>query len=53
MDGYSGRIERLLRFMRLEGELTERQRARLLVSADRCPIHRTLEAEPMITTLEE
>lgn len=48
------KIERLTRRIRLEGELSQEQRQRLLEIADRCPVHRTLESEPrIVTTLEE
>ena len=44
------RIEVIVRAITLTGELTEAQRARLLVIADKCPVHRTLESQPMIRT---
>ncbi len=46
----SGRIDRLQRFIEIEGELDAEQRARLLAIADRCPVHRTLEGDILITT---
>lgn len=50
----SGKIERITRYISLKGDLTEAQRGRLLEIADRCPVHRTLENEPVIVTkLEE
>jgi putative redox protein len=42
-------IERELQF---EGELTDSQRARLLDIAERCPVHRTLESEVLVSTVE-
>lgn len=45
-----GRIDRLQRFIELEGDLDAEQRARLLEIADRCPVHRTLEGDILITT---
>lgn len=42
--------ERLTREVTLEGPLDEAQRARLLEIAERCPVHRTLEACPDIVT---
>ncbi|HZX93431.1 MAG TPA: OsmC family protein [Myxococcales bacterium] len=45
-----GRIDQLEREIRLEGPLDEPQRARLMEIADRCPIHRTLQAEVRILT---
>ncbi|HMQ21205.1 MAG TPA: alpha/beta fold hydrolase [Planctomycetota bacterium] len=44
------RVERIVRRIRLEGELDDAQRARLLEIADRCPVHRTLESHPKIVT---
>lgn len=40
-----GKIDLIRRVIRLEGDLTETQRARLLEIADRCPVHRTLHNE--------
>ncbi len=44
------KIEVLSRSITLAGELTDAQRARLLVIADKCPVHRTLESHPVIET---
>ncbi|MEO0621975.1 MAG: bifunctional alpha/beta hydrolase/OsmC family protein [Pseudomonadota bacterium] len=44
------RIDVFRRVIRFEGPLDEAQRARLLEIADRCPVHRTLEAEARIET---
>ncbi|MEM1024510.1 MAG: bifunctional alpha/beta hydrolase/OsmC family protein [Myxococcota bacterium] len=49
-EGQSGRVERLHRQLRIQGPLDEAQRARLREIADRCPVHRTLEACPEIVT---
>jgi putative redox protein len=38
------------RLIKLEGDLTEEQRHRLLEIADRCPVHRTLENSATIET---
>jgi uncharacterized OsmC-like protein len=46
----SGRLDRITRRLSLEGELDDAQRARLLEIADKCPVHRTLESEVVITT---
>ena len=46
------RIEVLTRAVRFEGPLDDAQRARLLEIADRCPVHRTLEGELRIDTVE-
>lgn len=44
------KIEVIERRIALTGTLTEQQRARLLVIADKCPVHRTLESHPVIKT---
>lgn len=41
----AGKIDEIRREIRLHGDLTEAQRARLLEIADKCPVHRTLHAE--------
>ena len=38
------------RVIELEGDLTAKQKARLLEIADRCPVHRTLHQEVTIVT---
>lgn len=48
-----GHIERIARRIRLSGELDDNQKERLISIADRCPVHRTLEAGPVITTVED
>ena len=45
-----GRIDRLRRTLTLDGDLDDAQRARLTEIADRCPVHRTLQSEILITT---
>ncbi|SOH95563.1 putative redox protein [Monaibacterium marinum] len=45
-----GRIDHLRRIVRLDGDLTAEQRAKLLEIADKCPVHRTLEAGAYVTT---
>jgi uncharacterized OsmC-like protein len=40
----------VLRVIRLEGELTDEQRARLLEIADRCPVHRFITGEKRVET---
>ncbi|MDN3516443.1 alpha/beta fold hydrolase [Aquisalimonas lutea] len=47
-----GRIDRITRTIRLDGELTDAERARLLAIADRCPVHRTLHSEVDVQTTE-
>jgi len=43
-------VDRFHRAIRLTGELTGDQRAKLLEIADKCPVHRTLEAGAQIVT---
>lgn len=43
-----GRIDFIERVIRIEGDLTEGQRQRMLQIADRCPVHRTLRSEVKI-----
>jgi uncharacterized OsmC-like protein/alpha-beta hydrolase superfamily lysophospholipase len=50
VDGHAARIDVFERHIRLEGELSDVDRQRLLAIADRCPVHRTLEAGAVITT---
>lgn len=45
-----GRVDRIERSIRLDGDLDDDQRARLLEIADKCPVHRTLYSEIDITT---
>jgi len=40
-----GKIDRFVRIIHLQGELSPEQRQRLLEIADRCPVHRTLHGE--------
>ena len=44
------RLEILHRDIRLEGILTQQQRDRMLVIANKCPVHRTLESCPAVET---
>ncbi|WP_113913464.1 bifunctional alpha/beta hydrolase/OsmC family protein [Roseovarius dicentrarchi] len=44
------KIDQFTRVVYLEGNLTDEQRARLLEIADRCPVHRTMEATSHIIT---
>jgi len=45
-----GKIDHFVRHIRLDGDLSEEQREKLLVIADRCPVHRTLEASSVVKT---
>jgi uncharacterized OsmC-like protein/alpha/beta superfamily hydrolase len=48
----TGQLDRIEREMQFEGELTGEQRARLLDIAERCPVHRTLHSEALVSTTE-
>ncbi len=48
-----GMLDHIERVISLEGELDDKQRARLLEIADKCPVHRTLKSEIDIRTVEE
>ena len=45
-----GRIDEFRRRISLDGDLTEKQRQRMLEIADRCPVHRTLHGEIKVRT---
>jgi uncharacterized OsmC-like protein/esterase/lipase len=49
----SGKIDQIKRLIKLEGNLTQAQRKRLIEIADKCPVHKTLEAKPIILTEED
>ncbi len=44
------RIERINRRIEVSGDLDDEQQARLLEIADKCPVHRTLEADLRVST---
>lgn len=46
------RLDQVVREVELLGPLTHEQRTRLMEIADRCPVHRTLDAGVAITTVE-
>lgn len=48
--GPSDRIDVFTRYIQIEGDLDDKQRARLLEIADRCPVHRTLEHGAKVET---
>lgn len=48
----SGYVDRIVREIHLEGDLDDKQRARLLAIADKCPVHRSLTSEIVIETDE-
>ena len=43
-------IDRINRRIELKGDLSDEQRERLMEIADRCPVHRTMENHPVITS---
>ncbi|MBI3199328.1 MAG: OsmC family protein [Rhodospirillales bacterium] len=45
-----GKVDRIERSIELGGPLSDEQRTRLLQIADRCPVHRTLVSEIVIST---
>lgn len=45
-----GRIDRIERVLTIEGDLSAGDRAKLLAIAEKCPVHRTLQSEPWVTT---
>ena len=45
------RIDKFRRELRLEGPLTDEQRARLMEIADKCPVHKTLEKGATVETI--
>ncbi|HKJ62004.1 MAG TPA: bifunctional alpha/beta hydrolase/OsmC family protein, partial [Hyphomicrobiales bacterium] len=46
----SSRVDHFDRTLRFRGDLTDEQRAKLTEIADKCPVHRTLEAGARVTT---
>ncbi len=48
--GTGAKADHFFREIRLEGELTDEQRAKLLEIADKCPVHRTLEQNAVVKT---
>jgi putative redox protein len=42
------RLPRILRSIRVKGDLTEEQRERLAYIANRCPVHRTITERPVV-----
>jgi putative redox protein len=47
-----GRVDEIHSQIRLEGDLDEAQRKRLMEIATRCPVHQTLSSETKIRTAE-
>lgn len=52
VDGGSARIEAIDRAIQLIGDLTDEQREKLMEIADKCPVHRTLEGDLHIHSVE-
>ncbi len=52
VDGAKSKIDQIKRFIKIEGDLTEAQRKRLIEIADKCPVHKTIEGKPKIITEE-
>ena len=50
MEAKPKKMDHFERVITLKGELDEKQRARLLEIADRCPVHRTLHERVVVTT---
>ena len=48
-----GKVDRIRRRVRLVGDLSSEERARLLEIANRCPVHRTLHSEIRVETVED
>ena len=46
----SGKVDLIRRLIRIEGDLTDAQRQRMLEIADMCPVHRTLHNQKQITS---
>jgi putative redox protein len=46
----SGRVDRITRWVYLEGDLSAEQRQRLIQIADRCPVHQTLHGQVEVHT---
>ena len=46
----TGKVDQIRRLIRLDGDLTDAQRQRMLEIADMCPIHRTLNNQKQITS---
>lgn len=50
-EGKNGQLDVITRTLRIEGDLSDAERQRLAEIADRCPVHRTLENQPVIRTV--
>lgn len=45
-----GKVDQFIRYIHIEGNITEAQRSRMLEIADLCPVHKTLENEIRVVT---
>jgi putative redox protein len=45
-------LDHIQRELTFDGDLSDEQRARLLAIAERCPVHRTLHSEALVSTTE-
>ena len=52
-DDSEGYVHRIERSVKLEGELTDEQRARLMEIAGKCPVHRTLTSQIIVVDKPE
>ncbi|MFK7902860.1 MAG: alpha/beta fold hydrolase [Nitratireductor sp.] len=50
VNGAKGKIDRFERSIKLEGDFDEETRQKMLAIADKCPVHKTLEANAAIVT---
>ena len=46
----SNKVDQIRRLIRIDGDITEAQRQRMLEIADMCPVHRTLQNQKQITS---
>ncbi len=44
------KIDQIKRRIKIEGNMTDEEKARMIEIADRCPVHKTLEGKPVILT---
>lgn len=52
VDGATGYVDHIRRDIRIEGDIDAKTRARMMQIADRCPVHRTLHSEVLVSTRE-
>lgn len=52
-DKGSGKIDKITRKIALRGDLTEKERARLMQIANLCPVHKTLESSNVVIVTEQ